>query len=102
MYLRSFLSVFLLLLCWSVSASAVQNLLDTDSFGGTAATQLPTYDAKWSKAGTAEVNNCVIATPTGNVAGNGVCGDYSTGATWTNNQWAEVTVTTADLVPLVP
>jgi hypothetical protein len=71
-----------------------QNVLDTDVFGGTAGTALPTYDANWVNAPLSNLwNNLVISTPNGGVvAGVSFCAAYRTGQTWTNDQFAQATI----------
>lgn len=78
-----------------VTATATGEVqLDSDTFGGTAATALPSYNANWvltNMNGT--FNNLNISTPNGGVASSsGPGGNYRTGFTWTNNQWAGITV----------
>jgi hypothetical protein len=72
-----------------------QVTLDTDNFTGTAGTALHSYSANWVNFAS---NNCYdgqISTPNGAAATNGqpACNtDYRTAATWTNDQFAQVTV----------
>jgi hypothetical protein len=76
-----------------------QILLDTDSFGGTNGTALPSYNANWNTVGTLDSADVLIAgTPgIGSVADN-ASANYRTGATWTNDQWGELTVDSTNLV----
>lgn len=72
-----------------------QNLLDTDSFNGTNATELPTYDANWvlQDTTTPEVNATIRGTPGVGIISAAASGvNYRTGKTWTPNQWAEFTI----------
>src|SRR5574341_770270 len=88
---RTIILLFVALLL-PVHGWAVQNELDTDSFNGTNGTALATYNANWNALGSGEINQAAIqGTPgVGNTSGNS--GDYRTGQTWTNNQWAELIV----------
>lgn len=87
----------LLIFAWCVLVStqswAGQNTLDTDSFGGTNGNTLDTYSANWTTDG-AHLNACTIrGTPGagGDISG-GICVNARTGQTWTDDQWAELTV----------
>lgn len=84
--------VLALALLAATPAWAGQNVLDTDSFTGTAGTALPTYNANWVTAGSGDYGNLNISTPNGGVANFGA--NYRTGFSWTNDQWAEFTVVT--------
>lgn len=74
-------------------ASTVETQLDTDTFNGTNGTLLPTYSANWPLWG--GFNNCRIEGSPG-VGDNSGCGNSRTGQTWTNDQWAELTVDSAN------
>lgn len=70
---------------------AQQTTLDTDSFGGTNGDQLPTYNANWAIMDLTNVNNAVIRGTPG-VGGANIAADLRNGFTWTNDQWAELTI----------
>jgi hypothetical protein len=71
-----------------------QTILDTDTFSGTAATNLHTYNANWENSPySSACNDGKISTPNGGVAGFASCDDR-TGFTWTNNQFAQATLGT--------
>ena len=92
--IRSIIAVvFALLLSCSQAVYAGQTILNTDAFTGTATTVLPTYSANWVTV--TDGVDCIISTPNGGVAApsTSTCKNYNTAATWTNDQFAEVTVT---------
>lgn len=76
-----------------------QNTLDTDTFGGTAATALHSYDANWINSTLNNLwNDCVISTPNGSATGGGIQnGSYRIGQTWTNDQFAQMTIAALSL-----
>jgi len=74
-----------------------QTLLDSDDFTGTAGANLHTYDANWVLAGSAWCTDLKISAPTNGGVGTGSGGPglsctYRTGKTWTNDQYAQLTV----------
>ena len=73
---------------------AVQNVLDTDSFGGTDTNTLTTYNANWVAQDTVNTQNLTIqGTPGVGAVNNSTYGaSYRTGQTWTDDQWAELTI----------
>lgn len=92
--MKKYLALLLILLALPLNAFAGQNTLDTDVFGGTAATNLHTYNANWDLAtfGTS-CNDNKISTPNGGVVGaGGTSCDGRDGQTWTNDQFAQGTV----------
>lgn len=81
-------------LCGAAVTGEIQNVLDTDTFGGTAGTVLHTYNAKWINSTMASICfDALISTGSSGVAANaGESCDYDTGQTWTDNQWAQMTL----------
>ena len=67
-----------------------QTVLDTDAFTNTAGTVLHTHNAKWRDQGF--LNPCNIATSGTACGGLNNAVQVNTGATWTNDQWAEFTI----------
>ena len=72
-------------------AVMAQNILDTDSFGGSNGTVLHTYDANWIADTITFYNDCSIRGTPG-VGGTPACGNHRIGQTWTNDQFAQLTV----------
>lgn len=94
-YLVALFQILFPILSGSFPAGGGQVQLDSDTFSGTSATQLHTYNANWvSSVFNAWCNPDVISTPNGGVYGNNAC-DERTGFTWTNDQWAQVTYNAA-------
>src|SRR5215471_4495821 len=82
---------------WHRGQAPGQTLLDSDDFSGTAGTNLHSYNANWVLAGSAWCTDLKISTPTNGGVGTGSGGPglsctYRTGKTWTNDQYAQLTV----------
>lgn len=91
--LLSIISIVFLITYLPSIAYAGQNVLDTDTFNGTAGTGLHTYNANWVNAAvSASCGDPVISTPNGAAksAGGDSC-DRRDGQTWTNDQYVQVT-----------
>lgn len=86
----------ILLFALPVLAFAGQNQLDTDVFGGVAATNLHTYNANWVTSTFATTcNDNKISTPNGGVVGaGGTSCDSRIGFTPTNDQYDQSTIGT--------
>lgn len=83
-----------------------QNLLDSDSFGGTNGNTLTTYDANWVLLDLTNIDNLDIrGTPgVGGAGASLIGGELRNGQTWTNDHWAELKIdgtTVADVRFLV-
>lgn len=76
-----------------------QNILDTYDFSATAGNGLSTV-ANWvNNTLSNQWNDLKISTPNGGcMQSSGQCGDYRTGQTWTNDQFAEWVLATLPLV----
>lgn len=68
-----------------------QNVLDTDSFGGSNGTALHTYNSNWVILDATNISEVLIAGTPG-IGGPGACGDLRNGFTWTNDQWSELKI----------
>ena len=69
---------------------AAQNVLQTDTFGGTEAANVTAYDAGWVLSGSATVNQCKIRGTPGIGTTANICGVHDTRQTWTDDQWGEL------------
>src|SRR5689334_9382567 len=69
-----------------------QNLLDSDSFGGSNGDLLHTYNTNWDAAGDIFGDNQIRQTPGVGCATSGISASKRSGFTWTDDQWCEMLV----------
>lgn len=81
---------------WPGMGWGAQTLLDTDGFSGTNGTVLPTYDTNWTDE-SVSTDDLTIRGCSGSCGAGGSGANLRVGQTWTNNQWAEITVDASTL-----
>ena len=101
MRLKRLLFALLCGLLFISPVSAGQNVLDTDSFGGTNGTALSTYSANWPVFANWNNGLAILGSPGMGEQGGGVSGNRRLGQTWTNDHWCELTLDGTNLADVL-